>query len=81
MSPPTNSNVDKCEADVNIGDLDFSGGFVNSILDTFEKSFRGLISKEVEKALCDELSSLGTTFVGDQIPPQKKSQNYLGCPL
>ena len=47
-SPPTTSNVDSCVSAVNIKDLDFSGGFVNSLLDTFEKSFRGAISNAVE---------------------------------
>lgn len=42
---PTASNVDSCVSSVNIKDLDFSGGFVNSLLDTFEKSFRGAICK------------------------------------
>lgn len=47
-NPPTSSNVDSCVAEVNIADLDFSGGIVNSLLDTFEGSFRGLISDEIE---------------------------------
>ena len=50
-SPPTASSTDSCVAVVNISDLDFSGGFVNSLLDTFEKSFRGIIEEEVEAGM------------------------------
>ena len=57
-SPPTASNVDSCVANVNIDDLDFDGGIVNSILNAFEQLFRGTIAGAVEGG---EFSVIGAT--------------------
>ena len=51
-SPPSSSEAGTCTSEVVIKDLDFSGGFVNSLLDTFEKSFRDMIANEVEEGTC-----------------------------
>jgi hypothetical protein len=64
-SPPTSSNADSCVANVNISDLDFEGGIVNSLLDAFERLFRGAIAGAVED--------------GTNLPSRKKNYFSLPC--
>ena len=66
------------------------GGITGSILNTFERSLRGAVSNEIQKAACDELGSLGTTLVKDmldyvrdqldsyfvQLPPDRRNALY-----
>jgi hypothetical protein len=66
-SPPTSSIVDSCVSNVEISDLDFDGGFVNSLLDAFERLFRGAIANAVED---------GTKF-----PPHEKETLNVSPPL
>jgi hypothetical protein len=78
-SPPSGSSVSECVADIQIDDMDFQGGIVASILDTFEKSLRGTVENELKSTACDELGSLGTTLVSDMLDVvYDLLDNYLG---
>jgi hypothetical protein len=61
--PPAGANVDSCVAVVSINDLDFSGGFINSILNTFEKAFRGVFSREIEQGTYKEVLAAQGKFM------------------
>ena len=65
--PPSGSSVSQCNAFIRISDMDFQGGIVASIIDTFERSLRGKVADEINSAACEELGSLGTTLVGDML--------------
>ena len=65
VAPPTNSTMDDCNADIEITDMEFSGGNLDTILDAFEGLLRGVVEGEASAAICDELGTLGTTLVED----------------
>ncbi len=47
--------------------MDFQGGIIGQILNTFERSIRGAVSNAIQSTACEELGSLGTTLVGDML--------------
>lgn len=67
MFPPSNSEVESCTANIQITNIEFSGDFVSNIVEIFEQFIRNTIETEVEKVACDELASLGTSFVEDML--------------
>ena len=76
--PPNGSGVSSCSANIQITHLDFQGDFLSDLLQVFQRFIYGTIDREVEKVACDELSSLGTSFVEETINiAQEKIQPYL----
>lgn len=67
QSPPSDLAVEACETNINIVDLDFRGGIVSSILDTFERLIRGTIEGEIRSVACSELRSIGKNFADDAL--------------
>jgi len=65
--PPHSSSVKSCSPNIEILDMDFSGGIAGSIADTFEKSLRNRVEDEIEAAVCEELGDIGTVFLQDMI--------------
>eukprot|EP00980_Cylindrotheca_fusiformis_P014860 scaffold4056_cov115-Cylindrotheca_fusiformis.AAC.4 len=65
--PPSSSSVESCMTDIRITDIAFKGDFVSDIVEIFEGMIRGVIETEIEKVACDELGSLGTSFVSDMM--------------
>ena len=66
-APPTSSVVYNCTADIRITDLDFDGDWISTLIDVFERLIRGRVEDEVKAVACDELSSLGSTFVNQTL--------------
>ena len=66
-SPPRDSSVASCQTDITITDMKFFGDFVSNIVEIFEGLIRGVIEEQLEGLACDELGSLGTTFVSDML--------------
>jgi len=65
--PPNSSSIINCETNIEITDMDFQGGISGTIANTFEKSIRNTVEKEVEEVACDELGGLGTDFIQDML--------------
>ena len=63
--PPSNSFVDSCLSQIDIYNIDFSRGIVARILDLAERSVKSFLEGQIEKVLCDEFSTLGTSFIED----------------
>eukprot|EP00545_Synedropsis_sp_CCMP1620_P003465 CAMPEP_0119019572 /NCGR_PEP_ID=MMETSP1176-20130426/22185_1 /TAXON_ID=265551 /ORGANISM="Synedropsis recta cf, Strain CCMP1620" /LENGTH=270 /DNA_ID=CAMNT_0006973805 /DNA_START=77 /DNA_END=886 /DNA_ORIENTATION=- len=57
--PPKDLEIASCSTNINIVDLDFNGGFIASILDTFERLIRGVVQDEIRDVACEELRNLG----------------------
>ena len=67
LSPPNASQVQSCVTNLEITNIDFSGDLVSNIVETFEGSIRNTIETKIEDLACQELNSLGTSFVGDML--------------
>lgn len=65
--PPSSSSVESCMTDIRISGIEFTGDFVSDIVEIFEGMIRGVIESEIEKVACNELGSLGTSFVSDML--------------
>ena len=65
--PPNASNVEKCNADITVSDMDFSGSVTDSILNVFESLLRGYVEDTVSETVCEEVGALGTTLIQDMI--------------
>lgn len=77
-APPTGADVAFCTSNLNIYNMEFRGGIVNWLLDTFQSLVRGVIESRVEAVICKEFSSLGTTFVEDAMAyVQQKISKFL----
>jgi hypothetical protein len=79
--PPTGSSVSSCAADIEITDINFRGDFVSEIVEFFERLIRDVIEREIETMACDELGSLGTTFVQDMLDIAKNSLEPYNSPM
>ena len=65
--PPLSSSVTDCVTDIEITNMDFNGGIVANLVDLFERLIRNPIEGAIEGVACDELGSLGTSFVTDML--------------
>jgi hypothetical protein len=65
--PPSGSSVESCTTDIRITNIEFTGDFVSDLVEIFEGMIRGVIEGEIEKVACDELGSIGTSFVSDML--------------
>lgn len=65
--PPNSSSVISCSTNIEITDMDFQGGVSGTVANTFEKSIRNTVEKEVEEVACEELGGLGTDFIKDTL--------------
>ena len=66
--PPTDLNIEDCNAAAEIGDLEFDGdglGFIASIINAFERLLRDRIEGEINTAVCSELKELGDGALDD----------------
>ena len=66
--PPTDLNIEDCNAAVEIGDLEFDGdglGFIASIINAFERLLRDRIEGEINTFVCSELKELGDGALED----------------
>eukprot|EP00934_Nitzschia_sp_Nitz4_P004433 Nitzschia sp. Nitz4//scaffold14_size191712//8120//21306//NITZ4_001700-RA/size191712-processed-gene-0.39-mRNA-1//-1//CDS//3329536858//4423//frame0 len=61
---PVSSSVESCTTNIEITNIEFFGDFVSNIVEWFERFIRDTIEKAVEDVACDELGTIGTTFVG-----------------
>ena len=61
-SPPSSSSVESCDVAINITNLDFHGGVVSSILDTFKSLLRGTIERDVTSQVCTQINAMGASF-------------------
>ncbi len=67
LVPPSNSEVESCVTNIQITNIEFTGDFVSNIVEIFERFIRNTIETEIEKVACEELSSLGTSFITDML--------------
>jgi hypothetical protein len=66
-SPPLSSSVESCTTNIDITNMEFFGDFVSNIVEIFEGLLRGVIETQIENLACNELGSLGTSFVSDML--------------
>jgi hypothetical protein len=52
LEPPSSVDVEYCEASINILDVEFQGGIVASILNTFKSLISGAVEDRAEKGMC-----------------------------
>jgi len=67
LYPPTSSQTESCNTDITISDMEFSGSVTDQVLNVFESLMRTYIEEEVQTTACEELGTLGSTFVQDMI--------------
>jgi len=67
LRPPTTVNIESCETNIRITNLNFRGGVVAAIINLVESLIRDTIANEVEKFVCTELRSLGDNLGADML--------------
>ena len=65
--PPKGSSVSSCDADIQITRMDFDQDLLSEILEVFQGLVRGVIERAIGDIACEELGSLGTTFIEDML--------------
>jgi len=60
--PPT---VEQCNPQVNVADMNFHGDIAAVVLNTIEGLMRGKLEDMAEQRICEELRSLGTSYIAD----------------
>lgn len=63
--PPNSASVTECTANIEITNIEFFEDLASNIVELFERLIRDLIEEQVEGIACEELGSLGGTFVND----------------
>jgi len=62
------SSVTNCVIDIEITDVNFiDADFASSVFDLFEEFLRDLIEKEIEGYACTQLSTMGVTFLNEDL--------------
>jgi hypothetical protein len=65
--PPEASSVESCSTDIRITNIELSGDLLSDVIEIAENMIRGVLESEIEKVACNELGSLGTSFVSDML--------------
>jgi uncharacterized paraquat-inducible protein A len=65
--PPSSSGVGQCVTNIEITKIEFFEDLTSNIVEWFEEWIRDLIGSEIEVVACEELGTLGTTFVSDML--------------
>jgi hypothetical protein len=65
QKPPSNSVVENCFSDVEIKWMDFEEDFASEVLEVFQGLIRNTVETAIGGVVCEELSVLGTTVVGN----------------
>ena len=65
--PPANATIQKCETDINILGLDFSGNVAAQIFNLFESSIIGVLDEELNTKICVELKDIGADMITEAL--------------
>lgn len=65
--PPSSSSMGECVTNIEITGIDFAGDFLSDVVELAERWIRDLIGGEIERVACDELGTLGATFIADML--------------
>ena len=65
--PPANATIQKCQTDINILGLDFSGNVASQIFNLFEDSIIEVLDEELNTKICVELKDIGAEMVTEAL--------------
>lgn len=66
-SPPVNATIEKCQTDINILGLDFSGNVASQIFNLFEDTIISVLDDLLDEKICTEFKGIGSDLLGEAL--------------